>query len=509
MILDTFYVLFKSNNDDLKKGGEEAVKTTDKLEKKLKETEKASEKLGTSFMGMIRSAAGPLTALLSVGAVIGAIKAANEYAYSIGQLSAHLGYSSEALDAWGGAVSKAGGDAQAFYSTVSSMDKSLKEAARTGTGESAQAFRRLGIRIKDAGGNVKSFISLMPEIAHSFERLSKSRSDTLGAKLGLDQGTIMLLQKGGKEIQTLIAREKELGLVTKEQTEASRKFKIQQQDTSHAFRSLFMSYITDILPIFERSYKSIEGFAILARKHKGFIVGTIGAIASIITARMIPAVLRLTAAMLTNPAVWLAAAVLAVGVAFGIVYEDIQKFKAGYDSLIGRAFKKWPEFAAAVKSVGKAFSYAVEKLGEFESLLNSGGFTINPFVIIETIITRIVNGLKAGFELWEKFSGAIMEGVEGGKFLFNLITGGDSKDSKSSNVANGINMFDKNPISSQSTNSIVNGSKSINKTSNVTTGPITINTQASNPDDIASAFSSSLKKQISFGISNYDDGVMA
>ena len=509
MILDTFYVLFKSNSDDLKKGGEEAVKTTDKVEKKLKEAETASTHLGSSFAGMIARASGAITALFSVGAVIGGIKAAAEYANTIGQLSAVLGYSSEALDSWGGAVTRAGGDAQTFYSTISSMDKSLKEIGKTGSGEAAQTFRKLGIRIKDAGGNVKSFIDLLPEIANKFEGLSKSKSDSLGAKLGLDQGTIMLLQKGGKEVQTLIAREKELGVVTKEQTEVSRKFKIQQQDTSHAFRSLFASYITDIIPIFEKSYKSLEGFAVLARKHKDFILGAIGAISAIILTRMIPAVISLTAAMLTNPAVWLAAAILAVGVAFGIVYEDIQKFKAGHDSLIGRAFKKWPEFEKVIRAIGKAFSYAAEKLGEFEDFLNSGGFTINPLKIIDTVIQRIVDGLKAGWQLWKQFSGAISEGFEAGKFLFDLVTGKDSKNSTSNGVANGINSFDKSPLSNQSSTAISNGAQTKNNTNNITVGPTTINTQATDPNAIASAFTQSLTKQTNFAANNLSSGRVA
>jgi len=90
MILDTFFVLFKSNSDDLKKGGEEAVKTTGKVEKKLKEAESASDKLGKSFGGMIKQASGAITALFTVGAVIAGFKNAIEHIDTIGLMSRQL-----------------------------------------------------------------------------------------------------------------------------------------------------------------------------------------------------------------------------------------------------------------------------------------------------------------------------------------------------------------------------------------------------------------------------------
>jgi len=350
----------------------------------------------------------------------------------------------------------------------------------------------------------------LPEIAKSFEGMSKAKSSALGYKMGLDYGTILLLQKGSKEIDQLIAREKELGVVTKEQTELAERFKNQQKDTSHAFRSLFSTLLMDILPIFERSYKSLEGFAILARKHKDFLIGAIGAIATVITAKMIPALIRLSAAMLTNPAFLLAAAVIAIGIAFGLAYEDIKKFKQGHDSLTGRAFAKWPKLAKAIMAIGKAFSYAAEKLGEFESYLNSGGWTINPLKMIETIIGRIVDGLQAGWDLWKQFSGAISEGFEAGKFLFNMVTGNDGDKSKNTQgIASSISLFDKSPLSSQSNSSIVNGAQNKSSTTNINIGPQTINTQATDPNAIANAWQDSMKKQMNFAQSNYDDGVRA
>ena len=49
-ILETFYVLFKSDASDLKKGADEAEKTTKRLNETLKGTLAESGKIGASFL---------------------------------------------------------------------------------------------------------------------------------------------------------------------------------------------------------------------------------------------------------------------------------------------------------------------------------------------------------------------------------------------------------------------------------------------------------------------------
>lgn len=510
MILDTFYVLFKSNSDDLKKGGEDAIKTTKKVEESLKSAENASDNLGKSFGGMIAKASGALTALISVGAIMGGIHAATEYAHSIGQMSHQLGYSAEVLDTWGAAVEQAGGSAYYFQYTVQSMDIALQEIAKTGEGEAAKAFKKLGINIKDADGNARQFIDLLPDIAKSFEGLSRAQSSALGYKLGLDYGTIQLLQKGGVEIDELIKRQKELGVVTKRDTEVAEKFTMQQKDTSRAFRSLFVSISTEILPIFQKVSKFFETFAITLREHKDVVIGGVLGIATAVSAYLIPSLYRLvTAGKLINGvfAKWflIIGVLAAIGTAIGLLYDDFMVFREGGDSLIGDIVKEFPELKEIFDAIGDAINWVIGLFKEFN---------ISPLTIIAQglkgilhVITSIYRGLKDGIELFSDLKNLGGAAVD---WVINKVTGNDNSEGKNArSVANSISDLDKNAISSQSSTSIVNGAQSKNNTSNVTTGAITINTQATNPDQIAGAFSNSLKKQMAFAQSNYDDGVRA
>lgn len=510
MILDTFFVLFKSNSDDLKKGGEEAVKTTDKVEKKLKEAESASEKLGKSFGGMIARASGALTALISVGAIMGGIHAATEFAHSIGQMSHQLGYSAEVLDTWGAAVEQAGGSAYYFQYTVQALDISLQEIAKTGEGEAAKAFKKLGISIKDTDGHARKFIDLLPEIAKSFEGMSRAQSSALGYKLGLDYGTIQLLQKGGKEVDELIKRQKELGVVTKHDTEIAEKFKNQQKDTSRAFNSLFVSIASEVLPIFQKISKFFEVFATTMRENKHIVIGGVLGIATAVSAYLIPSLYRLvTAGKLINLvfAKWflILSVIAAIGTAIGLLYDDFMAFKEGGESVIGDLVKEFPELKEIFDAIGDAIGWVTGLFKEFN---------ISPLSIISKglegilhVITSIYRGIKAAISLWgdlKELGGAAVD------WVVKAVTGNDSSQSKNTQaVANSIAAFDKSPLSSQSNSSIVNGAQNSNKTSNVNTGPITINTQATDANQISSAFADSLKKQMNFAQSNYDDGVRA
>lgn len=513
VILDTFYTLFKADSTDLQKGAKEAVKTTDQVEKSLKSADKASDKLGVSFGRMINQAAYALTALFSVGAVISGIRAATEYTSYLSKMSEHLGYNVQAIEMWQGAVIKAGGDALKFQTTIQNLDISIRDIAKTGEGEAAKAFKKLGINIKDAQGNARTFLSVMPDIARAFEGLSKTDSSALGYQLGLDYGTIMLLQKSKIEIDALIEREKELGLITKKDTEVAQKFNLQVNDTSHAFRSLFVQISTEVLPVFEKVYKFFERVAISLRENKHLAIGTVIGIVASITSYLIPSFLGLGNAAGKIGKVFgkwtiLLAIIGAISSAIGILYDDFVVFQKGGDSVIGDLVKKYPELIEIFNAIGDAISFVSDIFKKFN--ITPLGVLVTALNAVLHVITSIYDGIKAGWDLLGQFGRgvkSVVSGVESisGKVLNTIGINPDN----ASQVATSLQQFDKSPINSQVPGSISNSSRSSSKTANVTTGPVTINTQATNSEEISAAFSKNLSKQMDQALNDYDDGVVA
>lgn len=288
-ILDTFYILFKSDASEVKKGAEEAQKATQNLQDKLKSTDKSAEHLGESFLSAARSALGLVAGLASVATVISTISDVRE----LGKSSRALQVNVEDLDAWGSAVERSGGSAQEFQSSLSSL------ADHLGT-----------------TGNIA--LKTLPLFADAFSRMNQTQANRYGKSLGLDQSTIYLLQQGRREVEDTIKRQKEFGTVTKEDVEVTRKFDVALFDLGKVLQ-FFQRELA--LPFLSPLTKSFEYLV----EHKDLIKGALIAIGIGVAAMA-------ASFAIANPAIAVAAVALALFVG---AYEDYQKFKRGEPSLIG------------------------------------------------------------------------------------------------------------------------------------------------------------------------------
>lgn len=187
--IETLYILLKADTSDLKKKFEESEKETKKLQSDLSELSRANKVTGESFLGLAGAASKFIAASGAAAFVISGVKQAIDFGTELSQTSRLLGVNATDLNAWGNAVELAGGDAKQFQSTLSSL---------------ASKF----------GASPALALKSLPLYADLLSKLSPARAQQVGKQLGLDQGTILLLQQGRREIEDVINRQKELGLVT-------------------------------------------------------------------------------------------------------------------------------------------------------------------------------------------------------------------------------------------------------------------------------------------------------
>src|SRR5882757_10868203 len=213
-ILDTFYTLFKADTTNLIKG----TKEIDVAVKNLKRTVDTSvEGINKSFnllsTGSLRTTLrdftrsfrfSPLLRFSAASALLFSEKRITQFADSLDELSGATGASVESLSLWSDAVKIGGGDAQSFQETVRTMSERFADVEVRGKSRIEPFFRQLGISMVDTNGKARNFIDTLPEIADAFSRLSKSESLGIGLKMGLDKGTIMLLQNGRSEVERII-----------------------------------------------------------------------------------------------------------------------------------------------------------------------------------------------------------------------------------------------------------------------------------------------------------------
>lgn len=436
-ILETFYILFKSDASEVKKGAEEAEKSTKRLNETLNNTGKASEKVGAAFLGMARAFTGVIAAAVSASTVIAGIRSATEYSQQLAVISQQLGVNVTELDAWSNAVKRSGGSAEGFQSSLRNLSTHL-------------------------GGSPAIALKVLPQLADVFSRLGRVRAFQYGKMLGLDESTILLLQHGRREVEDVIKRQKELGLVTKQDTELSLKFNRELTDTQTALRGVYLELSAAILPYLTKFLDLIIPVLQYLRQHidlvKGAIIG-IGALAAIMLAPFIAA---------NAVVIAIAAGIAALIALFAIAYEDIKAFLAGNESLIGDILKKWP-------IVGKVVGGIIEY---WRTMFNG---------LIETL--KFVEGIFAK--------------------IFSYFKGDNKK--LTVDIQNGQNLLGTagaSYLGSPTSNSILSQS-AYNRNNAINTGPITINTKATDANGIAASLGRGIDEHTRYANSFFDDGVVA
>jgi hypothetical protein len=318
-IIEKFYILFKSDASEVKKGADEAKKATLDLDNSLKNVNKGTEKVGASFLELAKAGASFLGVAAAIHEVFSGITGANDYALSLGDASRAFGINAAELDVWGNAVKRTGGTVESFQSALRGL---------------SQHF----------GASEQVALAVLPKLADVFQRLGRFRALQYGKILGLDEPTILLLLKGRREIESIIERQRELGTVTNENIDNAQKYRIAQNDLATAFRSLYLTLGNDVIPVLSSFYEFLVPPIEYLKRHTNLVIGAfigIGAAAAIMLAPFI-----IAGAEIILVTVLIGAAIAA----FALLFEDIEAFRNGQKSLIGLLLEKWPIIGTVIKT---------------------------------------------------------------------------------------------------------------------------------------------------------------
>lgn len=505
-IMDTFYIMFSADASSLNDGVDEAKKKTDQLEDKLKKADKAGSALGSSFGNLLATAGGALAATLSFGAMSAGIKQSADYADRLGEVADMIGVNIEALDAWGRAAQLSGGSAEGFQSSLGALSADFAMIATKGTSRTLPFFKELGINLKDANGKMRDVMDVLPELADKFATMSKQESLGMGRKLGLDEGTIMLLQRGRREVDEMVKKQKELGVVTAEQAEIAGEFNDTLDLMGMAFRGLFLSVGQSVLPAFKWIAEAITKVVGFFKKHSDFMTGLFIALGVAIMAFLVPPLLTAAGAALAAfaPFLIMGAIVAALSVAFALLYDDVMNFIAGNDSMIGEISKKWPIVGEIVKglvaSIEMLWVTAKAVFGLLADLIT------DPMNAWNNFVNAIYAGLDAMSVKFPNFFQALVDGakqvmgvIDDVKGFFGM--GGDVNVAKTT-----ISKANTSPLNGMNSAAISN-SRTSNQNSNVSIGKVEIKTKATDSEGIARSVGGHLQNQVKRATSQYDDGI--
>lgn len=320
----------------------------------------AENTIAASAKNIMNNILAPLAAALAIGS---AFKEYLAGAQAVGNLANTLNENQEDMQAWAQAVERAGGDASAFEGSLVSLNSKMLEFAQTGTSSAAPALAQLGISARDSNGNIKSSIDIMQELARVADTMDPARFQALTSSLGIDSGTLLLLKQGSISVDELVARQKLLGVYTAEDSTIATKMGNAIKDLMQVLKSISTVIMRFVLPPLTWLTDKMVEFVLFIREHEVFLRAVIAGIASVLTAILLPAMIKIGAAALANPLTWIFIAVAAAVLAVSLLIEDLYVYIKGGKSSLGEF---WSMFGSG-EEVAAKLSKAWAKLKEFFS----------------------------------------------------------------------------------------------------------------------------------------------
>ena len=388
-IVDALIVTMGLDNSDYERGMNEVEDRTRQFsERAPRDVERGlsaiEQRFGATFQGIFRTFIAPLTAALGT---MGIFSQYTQTADRIGKTAARIGASAEDLQAWGEAAKRAGGSVEGFIASFESLNSQIQRMqAMGGKGRLTPFLKQLGISATE-NGKAKDTFQILRDLAAASDRVGKSTFAGTARFFGLDQGTIALLQQGRVAMDELIARQRALGVYTKEDFEITAKFNDAISDLQQSFRAMAAPILQVITPALTTFAGWLTNIVQTFREHQGFIVAGLTVIAATMSGVLLKAATALGAALM--PLLGPIAAVAALGAIFDEIATYAEGGETAFQGLweaigtpedfkaVGKAVQDfasgvWETISGLAKDVGDAFVDVVSEWGK--------SFDVNAFV---------------------------------------------------------------------------------------------------------------------------------
>jgi hypothetical protein len=195
---------------------------------------------------------------LGVGLATHAAHVADEVD-ALGDFAEQEQVSVEAIQEFGHAAQLSGSSIESVKSSIEGLNRVTGEAI-LGIGRGAKIFEKLGLEAKDSEGKVKSFDTLLMEVAENMKGLSRQEAVAMAEKLGIDRSLVPLLLKGKEGISALREEARAFGIVTGEEAEQAGLFADSLDRTKLLMKALSESIGIKMLPALTSAMDRFRGW---------------------------------------------------------------------------------------------------------------------------------------------------------------------------------------------------------------------------------------------------------
>lgn len=373
----------------------------------------ARGKITGGLRNIVSAMAAPLMTAFA-GFSAGALTSAYvSQAQGLRQLSDSLGMSMEVLQGWQYAAESAGAEAEEVGNFFRDMNDYIVDATTFDSGPLKDISKELGISLKDAQGNVRDTMDVVLDLSDAFQKVGSQKAVAFGMQMGIDPGMIQLLQKGRAEIEGVIKAQQELGGYTKEDAEIAAKAQFAFMSLGRAIQAAALPVARVLVPMMTKATEKFSETVAFLRKHEPFVKAVFAGLAAVITARLIPASVKLAAVWLANPLTWIIGGIAAAIVAIGLAIDDLIAYMDGGKSVFAdfwAIFGTGPEIAEALGSAWENLKAIGSAL--FEALTGGVKLFFQNFSGVFSGLAQIVTGVLQVIKgLFTADFGSIAEGI--------------------------------------------------------------------------------------------------
>lgn len=472
MLLNKMLFLFEADADSIKKGTREGEKGADDLTSAMKRADEQSKKTSSNFATFAKGALGWLAAAAAASKTMGMAVARAGEIEALDTLSLKMGASITQTDALARSIVDLGGSTDQAQADLNSLADSMRER------------------------NIKPMQGML-DLADQLAGMNYEQATKTLKNYGItERSTIELLRKGSGEVRRMMLAQEKNGAITQEAADKAKAFnkslnglKQVSSDAANSFAQFLMPILTKVIDFLAMAGK-------WAVENKTFVIAFFAGVAGIVTALFLPAMLSAAAATIaaTWPFIAIGLAIAAAAAMFALIYDDIMNFIDGNDSLIGQIIDDFPIVGEIINAVVEGVKIAFAAAAAAADALWNGFKTMASGIVgifewLWGAIKAYIGFITAGVEKVAAVAGKI-GGWIGDKLGFSADVKGSVSEAKNQTgaaAANSANAMTSNAINNQRTSNVE---------SNLTIGQVTVETQATDAQGMASSTRSELQDQL-------------
>lgn len=385
----------------------------------LLKTVNASIKGFAAFTGLLLGASG-LSKL-----ALDAAKANRE----LDTTAKNLGMARKELSAWQGAAEMAGESANGMSGYMKTLSGDMQSLIMMGDTSVLPYFNALGVSLLDSTGKARKLDDVMLDLADRFSTMDRKQAYTLAQQMGIDDGTFNTLSRGRAEMERMLEIQRDMYHSSEADIENSRKLAEARAVLNARWEILKLMIGNALIPVLTTLTEIVSGFVGFLVKHEHVTKGVFLGIATAIGVFLIPMLMTATAAVFAfiAPFTPLIAAVVGLGAAFGLLYDDYKTWAEG-----GKSLFDWGKFTSYINSskvstdsLGKSFIYLTTGYTSWSEAANGmlDWMRLKGFIDGNTVsVGSLMNGFKnLASELSDGLMPYLMDIVE----IFNRLKEGD------------------------------------------------------------------------------------